>query len=135
MKTSRCDRPSVYTIGFTLKPGRCGARPCTRLATKPACRRRFSTLHNAHSPVCAQPGFVEFAVVAPLVDVAVPIAAGAVAGAAFGSELDDCSHPTTKMPMHSVRQCEAIDMGIKHASPCLPKTDSFAGFSSSMARR
>jgi hypothetical protein len=41
----------VYATGWTLKPARCAGTPAARLTTKPDCSSRFSTLHNAQSPV------------------------------------------------------------------------------------
>src|SRR6266550_5510325 len=54
MKTSSRLPPSVYTMGSTLKPARCGRAEDTRLKTNPASVSRSSTLHSAHSPVRGQ---------------------------------------------------------------------------------
>ena len=57
MKTSRRDRPRVYTAGLTLNPARRFAGSGAWLTTNPACVRRFSTLHKAQSPVRGQAAF------------------------------------------------------------------------------
>src|SRR6266545_4973870 len=59
MKSSRREsRPSAYTVGRTLNPFRSGESG-RRRATNPDCRRRFSMLQIAQSPVAGQVLFAD----------------------------------------------------------------------------